>query len=430
MEQFARELVLSISNLHYFCLFFQAMPVYEYKALDGNGRSRKGIVDAESESGARSRIRALGHYPVEVRESLAQKRKPGEGAFPFLSERVSTREVHVVTRQLSTLLGAGIPLVSGLSSLVSQINNAALKKIIAEIKESVNEGNSLTSAMAAHPKIFSNVYVNMIRAGEASGSLDVVLERLAEFGEKKEALNGRLKAALIYPIFMAVIGVGILSFLITYVVPNIAKVFTDMKHALPLPTIVLISVSDFMKVYWWLILILLIGAAFVIRHFIHTEYGRSRWDLMKLKMPITGSVYQKILLMRFASTLGSLLDSSVGLITSIQIVKTIIDNVHVSEIIDEAIEQVRQGRSMTNALGSSRWFPPMFVQMIAVGEQSGSLEKMLKKVSEAYERDVETAIIAMTSLIEPLMIVFMGMAVGFVVLSILLPIFEMNQMIR
>jgi len=408
------------------------MPVYEYKALDSRGRSRKGIIDADSESSARSRIRGLGQYPIDIKESQSQRRKSSENkhVFSLLTERVSSKEVYVVTRQLATLLGAGIPLVTALNSLVAQITTPTLKKVIAEIKESVNEGNSLTNALSSHPKIFSNVYVNMIRAGEASGSLDVVLERLADFGEKKEALNGRLKAALIYPAFMAVIGIGILSFLVTYVVPNIAKVFSDMKHALPLPTMILIGVSGFLRMYWWLVVIFIAVAVFFLRLFAKTEFGHSLWDLLKLKMPVTGRVYQKILLLRFASTLGSLLDSGVSLITSMQIVKTIVDNIHVSSIIDEAIEQVRQGRSMTNALGASRWFPPMFVQMIAIGEQSGSLEAMLQKVSEAYERDVETAILAMTSLIEPLMIVVMGAAVGFVVLSILLPIFEMNQIVR
>jgi general secretion pathway protein F len=408
------------------------MPVYEYKALDGRGRSRKGIIDADSESGARSRIRALGHYPVEVRESSAQKRQlGGRGlAGASLLKRITSGEVAGITRQLATLLGAGIPLDQALGSLVAQTRNAALKMAVAEIKESVNEGNSLTQAMSSHPQLFSNVYVNMVRAGEASGSLDVVLGRLADFGERQEALKGRLQAALIYPAFMAVVGIGILMFLITYIVPSITRVFTDMKHALPMPTLFLIGLSDLLKIYWWAVILMIAAGIFSGRVVIRTAYGRSQWDLLKLKMPITGPVMQKILLARFAATLASLLESSVGLITSMQIVKNIINNVQIDGVIEEAIEQIRQGKSMTHSLGASHWFPPMFVQMIAVGEQSGTLGPMLKKVAEAYERDVETAIMGMTSLIEPLMIVFMGAGVGFVVLSILLPIFEMNQMVR
>ena len=408
------------------------MPVYEYKALDGHGRSRKGIIDADSESGARVRIRALGHYPVEVRESSVRKRQSGGRVLSGVSvfQQVRAGEVAGITRQLATLLGAGIPLDQALGSLVAQTRNAALKMAVAEIKESVNEGNSLTNALAGHPKLFSNVYVNMVRAGEASGSLDAVLGRLADFGERQETLKARLRAALIYPAFMAVVGIGILMFLIAYIVPGITRVFTDMKHALPMPTLFLIGLSDVLKIYWWAVVLLVAAGVFSARLFIRTAYGRSRWDHLKLKLPITGPVMQKILLARFASTLASLLESSVGLITSMQIVKNIIDNVQIDGVIDEAIEQIRQGKSMTHSLGASHWFPPMFVQMIAVGEQSGTLGPMLKKVAEAYERDVETAIMGLTSLIEPLMIVVMGAGVGFVVLSILLPIFEMNQMVR
>jgi general secretion pathway protein F len=408
------------------------MPVYEYKALDGHGRSQKGIIDADSESGARTRIRALGHYPVEVRESSVRRRQSGGRVLPGASvfRQVRAGEVAGITRQLATLLGAGIPLDQALGSLVAQTRNPVLKMAVAEIKESVNEGNSLTNALAGHPKLFSNVYVNMVRAGEASGSLDVVLGRLADFGERQEALKGRLRAALMYPAFMAVVGIGILTFLIVYIVPGITRVFTDMKHALPLPTLFLIGLSDFLKVYWWTVVLLAAAGVFLSRLFIRTASGRSQWDLLKLKMPITGPVLQKILLARFASTLAGLIESSVGLIPSMQIVKNIIDNVRIDEVIDEAIEQIRQGKSMTHSLGASHWFPPMFVQMIAVGEQSGMLGSMLKKVAEAYERDVETAVMGLTSLIEPLMILIMGAGVGFVVLSILLPIFEMNQMVR
>ncbi len=407
------------------------MPVYEYKALDKEGRSRKGIIDAESESGARSRIRALGQYPVELRESSARKGKDDKTIFSALAlfENVPSREIADVTRQLAILLGADIPLVPALGSLVVQTRNAVLKRVVAEIKESVNEGSSLTNAMAGHPKIFSNIYINMIRAGEASGSLDVILARLADFQEKQEAIKARLKTAMIYPAVMAVVGTGILLFLITYIVPSITKVFADMRQVLPLPTLLLLGLSGFIKVWWWLILVVLAGGLVSIRFFVRTGYGRSVVDLCKLKMPIVGFVLQKILMARFASTLAGLLESGVGLIPSLQIVKNLLDNVHVNAVIDEAIEQIRQGRSMTQSLGVSLWFPPMLVQMVAVGEQSGDLGPMLKKVSEAYEHDVETAVMRMTALVEPIMILIMGFCVGFVVLAILFPIFEMNQLV-
>jgi len=406
------------------------MPVYEYRALNKKGKNLKGIVDAESESQARSKLRSSGKYPVSIQMSrsrfaLAGKKSGTIGLF----EHVRSEEINVMTRQLATLLGAGIPLIQSLTSLVDQTGNSSLKRGIAQIKESVNEGNTLTQALAEHPKLFSSIYVNMVRAGEASGSLDVVLEKLADFGEKQEALRGRLRAALIYPVFMGFIGTAILFILITYIVPNITQVFNEMDKVLPLPTLFLISLSDFLKGYWWSLIVAGCLIVFGARLFVQKSYGRHFWDLAKLKSPVIGNVIQKVILARFASTLGSLLGSGVGLITAMRIVRTLVNNVHVSEVIDEAMVQIQKGKNMADSLSSSVWFPPMFVQMIAVGEQSGSLEGMLKKVAQAYEREVETSIAGMTSLIEPIMIVAMGAAVGFVVLSILLPIFEMNQMI-
>lgn len=408
------------------------MPIYNYTAFDQKGKSRKGIIEAENEASARNKLRATGKYPIDLKENLSQSTKTGKTGLgsPLVFERVKSMEIHIFTRQLATLLGAGIPLVSALSSLLEQTANPALKKVLAQIKDAVNEGNTLTNSLAKHPKLFSNIYINMVRAGEASGSLDIVLEKLADFGEKQRTLQGRIKAALIYPVFMAVIGSAILFILITYIVPNITKVFADMERTLPLPTRLLISLSNFLRGYWWLLLLFLIAAFYSLRLFIQSARGRQIWDLLKLRMPIIGAVNQKIILARFGSTMASLLGSSVPLVTSMQIVQSIVNNSLIAEVIEEAIEHIRKGKSMASALGSSPWFPPIFVQMISVGEQSGNLEPMLTKVSDAYEREVDMAIMGMTSLIEPIMIAGMGAAVGFVVLSILLPIFEMNQMVK
>lgn len=406
------------------------MPVFEYKALNKKGKSCKGLIDADSESAARSKLRASGKYPTSISESLSKKQKNKKQILgSTLFDRVSQDEVQVVTRQLSTLLGAGIPLIGALSSLIEQSSNSAFKRILAQIRDSVNEGATLTDSFAAHPRLFSNIYINMVRSGEASGSLDVVLERLADFGEKQRALQGKLKAALVYPIFMAFIGTGILFFLITYIVPNITRVFTDMERALPVPTRILIWTSEALREYWWLgggIAFLLF---FLIRFFLAQEKGRWLMDRIKLSFPVIGPLTRKIVLTRFASTLGSLLNSGVPMITSLQIVGSIVNNRLIQEVIEDAMEDIQKGKSMSSALEASVWFPPIFIQMIGVGEQSGALESMLEKIATTYEREVETAILGMTSLIEPVMIAGMGAAVGFVVLSILLPIFEMNQMI-
>ncbi len=407
------------------------MPVYEYKALDKKGKTRKGIVDADSVSLARKRLRSTGNYPIYIRESSSKTaKKHGEKRFSLsIFDRITSKELHIFTRQLATLLGAKIPLVPSLTSLISQTNNTSFKKIVAQIKESVNEGNTLTTAMGEHPKIFSSVYLNMIRAGEASGSLDIVLERLADFGEKQETLKGKLTAALVYPTVMALICVGVLFILITYIIPNITQVFVEMDRVLPLPTRILIGVSDFLKAYWLFVVILIVALIAALKFFIKSNYGQQLWDYFLLKIPIIGNVLQKIILARFSSTLGSLLESGVGLIASMEIVKTLMNNSQISQVVDEAIVLIREGKSMTLSLGNSPWFPPMFVQMVGVGEQAGTLEKMLKKVADAYEREVETAVMGMTALIEPIMIVGMGGIVGVIILSILLPIFEMNQMI-
>jgi general secretion pathway protein F len=228
------------------------MPVYEYTALDGAGKSRNGIVDADSAVAARNKLRATGIFPVEVKEtSVRQKDAPaGPIYLSTLFKRVKPGELSVATRQLSILLGAGVTLVSALESLITQSSNPVLKKIMAQIKESVNEGNSLASSLSQHPKVFSQIYINMVRAGEASGSLDLVLDRLAEYSEQQHALRGRFKAALAYPIFMFFIGSGILFFLLTFIVPNITKIFSDMHQTLPLPTIILIGISGFLKSFW------------------------------------------------------------------------------------------------------------------------------------------------------------------------------------
>ena len=407
------------------------MPVYEYEALLSNGKKDSGVMDAESESAARTRLRSSGKYPVKIRQSRTKSSAADSSGLARVSifERVKAEEINIVTRQLATLLGAGIPLDAALSSIVDQSDNPALKKMAAQLKESISEGEPLSQALEKYQRLFPNMYINMIRAGEASGSLDKVLTRLADFGEKQQALKARLRAALIYPIFMAVVGAGILFILVTYIVPNIVQVFDDMEKALPLPTIILINTSSFLRNYWWLLLLGIGVLVVIVRLLIQQTAGRYAWDLVKLRTPVVGGVVRKAMIARFSSTMESLLGSGVELIDSLEIVKRIIDNVHISKVIDEAIEHINKGKSMANAFSGSPWFSPMFVQMVAVGESSGQLEEMLGKVTTASERDVESAVLGMTSLIEPVMIVSMGLVVGMIVLSILLPIFEMNQMI-
>ena len=407
------------------------MPVYEYTALDRVGKNISGIIDADSTVAARQKLRASGKYPVQVKEATSKaKAEPSASfSFPTIFNRVTADDIHALTRQLATLLNAGIPLVGALDALMEQTTSPPLKRIIAQVKESVNEGNSLTASLSKHPKLFSNIYINMVRAGEASGSLDVVLERLADFGEHQQALKGRFQAALVYPLFMAIVGSGVLFFLLSFVVPNLTRIFTEMKQVLPLPTTILIWFSGFMRLYWWIIVAIMVAIIVGIKEAIKKPKGRYIWDTLKLRSPVIGQINRKIALSRFGRTLGSLLQSSVPLITSLQIVRNIVNNVLIGDVIEEAIGDIQAGKSLNIALSKSVWFPPVFRQMISVGEQSGDLEGMLHKIADAYEREVETRITGMTALIEPIMILLMAVVVGFIVISILLPIFEMNQMV-
>ncbi|MCP4680995.1 MAG: type II secretion system inner membrane protein GspF [Desulfobacterales bacterium] len=408
------------------------MPVYEYTALDKAGKNLKGIVDADSASAARQKLRESGFFPVDVKETSSTPRDEHSSAISIdtFFKRIKPGELSAITRELSILLGAGITLVASLNALVSQVTSPQLSKILAHVKESVNEGNSLAFSLEKHPRVFSQIYVNMVRAGEASGSLDLVLDRLASFSEHQQALRGRLHAAMAYPAFMFLIGAVILFFLITFIVPNITGIFHEMHQTLPLPTLALISVSAFLKSYWWLILIVFGAGAFLVKRLVQTTKGGYIWDKWKLQFPVLGLINTKMAMARFGRTLGSLLQNGVPLLSALEIVRNVVSNNLFAEAIDDAMEQIEVGKSIAEPLAKSRWFPPIAIQMISAGEQSGELDNMLERIADIYEREAESRIMAATSMLEPMMILIMGLAVGFIVVSILLPIFEMNRMIR
>ncbi len=407
------------------------MPVYEYEALLSSGRKERGVLDAESEAAVRKKLRAADKYLVTIR----QTRKKGGIIESTMSnrfslvERIKPSEINMITRQLATLLDAGIPLDNALASIIDQSVNPSVKKLIAHIKESVSEGEPLSQALGQYHRFFPTMYVHMVRAGEVSGRLDKVLNRLADSGEKQEEIKAKMKAALVYPIFMAIIGTAILFLLVAYVVPNIVQVFGEMDKMLPLPTTILIVISTFFNRYWWLLLLALVALFALFQTSIRSKRGKYVWDLIKLRLPVVGTIVRKVIITRFAATMKSLLESGVDIIDSLEIIKRIIDNDHITAVLDDAIEHINKGKNMASAFSGSPWFSPMFVQMVAVGEASGQLEAMLDRVASATERDVDAAILGMTSLIEPIMIISMGLIVGLIVLSILLPIFEMNQLV-
>ncbi len=408
------------------------MSVFEYIALDEKGNQLKGFVDAPGVAAARQKLREENIYPVEINQAETKKETALSGALKInLWERVSASQVAVFTRQLSTLLGAGMPLVPSLSILMQQEKNPLLKKSLAQIREKVNEGKSLTEAMSEFPKIFQPFYLNMVRAGEASGTINLVLERLADFSENQQALMNKIRSALAYPIIMMIIGTSVIFLLMTFVVPKITGIFTDMNQALPLITLILIQVSHFLKSFWWLILILLAVSIVFFKYMTAgTDTGKRTWDNARLKIPVMGQINRKIAIARFCRTLATLLQSGVPLLVAMEIVRNIVNNVVIGDAIHQAARDLEEGKGLSGPLTKSGLFPPLVTEMIAVGEQSGTLEVMLNRIAVAYENESQANIMVMTSLLEPVMILIMGLVVGFIVVSILLPIFEMNQLVR
>lgn len=408
------------------------MSVFEYVALDEKGRQRKGFVDAPGIAAARQKLREESVYPVEINQASDRKEPSLAGVFKInIWERVSANDVSMFTRQLSTLLGAGMPLVPSLSILMKQAKNPLLKKSLAQIREQVNEGKSLTEGMSGFPKIFPPFYLNMIRAGEASGTINLVLERLADFSENQQTLMNKIRSALAYPIIMFFMGSAVIFLLMAFVVPKITGIFADMNQTLPLITIILITISNFLKSFWWLILILLAAGAAVFKYMTNsTEAGKRQWDNAKLKIPVWGQVNRKIAIARFSRTLATLLQSGVPLLSAMEIVRNVVNNIIIGDAISKARKDLEEGKGLSGPLTQSGIFPPLVIEMIAVGEQSGTLERMLNRIATAYETEAQSDIMVMTSLLEPVMILVMGLGVGFVVVSILLPIFEMNQLVR
>jgi general secretion pathway protein F len=408
------------------------MSVFEYVALDEKGRQRKGFIDAPGIAAARQQLREENVYPVEINQASDRKEPSLTGVFKMnIWERVSANDVAIFTRQLSTLLGAGMPLVPSLSILMKQANNPLLKKSLAQIREQVNEGKSLTEGMSGFPKIFPPFYLNMIRAGEASGTINLVLERLADFSENQQALMNKVRSALAYPIIMFFMGSAVIFLLMAFVVPKITGIFADMNQTLPLITIILITISNFLKSFWWLILILLAAGVAAFEYMTTaTEAGKRQWDNARLKIPVWGQVNRKIAIARFSRTLATLLQSGVPLLAAMEIVRNVVNNIIIGDAISKASKDLEEGKGLSGPLTQSGIFPPLVIEMIAVGEQSGTLEKMLNRIATSYETEAQSDIMVMTSLLEPVMILVMGLGVGFIVVSILLPIFEMNQLVR
>jgi len=409
------------------------MPVYEYTALDQKGKKRSGIIDAESQVAARQKLRDAGSYPVDIAEA-PQGAEQEKAKVSFRLEDwlggVRPGQVAVVTRQLATLVGAGLPIVTALSTLIPQMANLRLKRVLAHVKDSVVEGESFAQALSAHPKVFSPLYVNMVRAGEASGAIDVVLSGLADLTERAEAIRARVRRAMAYPLIMTVVGSIILMVLMVKIVPTVTGMYEGLHQQLPGPTKLLLAVSGFLRGWWWLVIALVVLAATALSRFKRTERGRRLYDRTVLSLPLFGPLALKLATARFARTMGALLQHGVPMLSAMDITKNVVGNRLVEDAVEEAAEEIGEGRSLAGALGPKKVFPPIAVQMVDVGEQSGELEAMLLKVAELYEAEAEGTVDTLTTLLEPLLIVVMAVLVGFIVIATLMPIFEISQHVR
>jgi len=411
------------------------MAVFEYKGFDSAGKEVTGIVDADSPKGARSKLRRQGVFTTDVWAQKAGKATRGKGLnveidFSKYFQRIKPADIATMTSQLATLVSAGIPMVEALSALIDQVENAALKLVLVEIREDVNQGEGLAKSMKKHPKVFDHLYVNMVAAGEQSGALDIVLQRLTDYTENSVKLRGKVTSALMYPVLMGGVSVLIVAGLFIGVIPRIRRIFESFGEGLPPLTQLVLGISDFIQGYWWLIIVVGIGTAFGLRRWVRTEKGRRTWHRWKITMPLFGRVNRLVAVSRFCRTLSTLLDSGVPILTAVSIVKNVVENDILAEAIANAGKNIREGQSIAGPLKESGEFPPLVTHMIAIGEKTGDLEPMLGKVADSYDQQVENTLAGLTSLLEPILILTMGGGVAIVALSILQPMLNLSAIAR
>ncbi len=405
------------------------MPLYEYTVLDGKGKRRTGLVDSSTLQTAREKLRDEGLFVVTLGKPVSRSEEK-TGTDIGLFRRVSRSDLTSATRQLATLLKAGLPLVQALEALSEQLEKPAVRKVLNSVRDRVNEGAAFHEALAEHPSVFPPLYVQMAKAGETGGFLDEIMIRLSETLEKETRLRNRVLAALVYPIIMTGLGFVFLLFLFAFVVPKVVGVFSDFGKALPLPTRMLLLMSDFTSRYWLWIVIAAVLAIFAYRRLSVSDRFGPSIDSARLRVPVFGRLRLRIATVRMAFILGSLLSGGVPLIKSLEVVSEVMGNRVLSSALDRAALSVARGESLADSLRVSGVFPPLIPRVIAVGEESGELAGLLTGVAESYEEEVASHIQAMTAILEPALILIMAAVVLFVVLGVLLPIFELNQLVR
>ena len=414
------------------------MPTFNYKGLASDGGSKSGVIDADTPRDARQKLRRENIYVLEIdAEDVAGAPKVGRvslvkrlrtltgGATAMTRKRLD--EVATVTRQMSTLLGAGIPLTETLRAIIEQAQSRELSMTFRDIREKVSQGSTFGDALAFHPQYFNDLYVNMVKAGEAAGNLDVILGRLADFVQAQRKLRDKVSAAMTYPIVMVCVAVLVISILMTVVVPKITQSLITQKKTIPLPTQILIGLSSFFQTYWWVLLLGIALLTVVIQWVYRTSRGRMAIDKFLLKVPVFGDLLRKQAIARFSTTFSTLLKSGVPVVQCLEISGRIVNNRVLQAVIDDVRHKIVEGADIATPIKRSGAFPPVVGYMIAVGEQSGQLEPILDRISETYDEEIDLATQRATALLEPLLIVGMAVIVGFIIFSIILPILQIGD---
>jgi general secretion pathway protein F len=406
------------------------MAVYAWRGINASGKDVKGVDDAESPKALRVLLKRQGVLVTQFEEeSEKRKREARNVDFKRLISRVSLTDLALTTRQMATLLRSGIPLVEALDALIEQSEKEELRLALTNTRDKVNEGIAFNVALHAHPKIFGELYTNMVAAGEMSGNLDQVLARLADVLESQNRLKSKVTSALAYPAVMMVMTFLVVTVMMTLVVPKVTAIFEDFGQVLPWYTRALMFVSSLFTDYWYLLIAATVGAVYGFRKWLASPEGRKKWDLFVLSAPVFGALSTKVASARFSRTLSTLLRAGVPVLSALEITRNVLVNTELMRVVDEAREAIREGESIAKPLAKSKRFPPIVTHMIAIGERSGELEAMLENVADAYDDQVDAQVQTMTSLLEPLMILVMGGITGGITFSILVPLMQMNEFV-
>lgn len=402
---------------------------FTYKVRDRQGKLVEGQLDADNAQLVVSKLRSMGYVPIEI-QAAGKQTLSRELKIPGLSDRIKLKDVAVFSRQFATMINAGLSLLRSLYILAEQTESKPLAEVANQVRMDVERGSSLSAALARHPKAFNRLYVAMVRAGEIGGVLDSVLLRLADTIEKQVELRRKVKSAMTYPAVVAVLVLLILTAMLLFIIPMFEDLYKELGGSLPLPTQVLINISAFARKIWYLIFVAEIAAVFFFRKWINSEEGRKRWDAIKLRVPVFGGLVRKTALARFSRTLSALVRSGVPILESLDIVAETSGNHVVAEATRDTQAAVKRGEPLARKLEDHPVFPPMVVQMMAVGEETGALDEMLDKIADFYDQEVEATVDALTSLIEPLLIVVMGVCVGGMVIALYMPMFNIIKLIK